>query len=85
MKDKIYDIYTKYGDNMKTILLRVALDSISDSGTKYEAIDFFTKRAVISEDMQKKLNERLVSYLHTEVVFFQMRSIDLPDPYELSI
>jgi regulator of protease activity HflC (stomatin/prohibitin superfamily) len=30
---KIYNIYTTFGDNMKTVLLRVALDSISDVGT----------------------------------------------------
>jgi regulator of protease activity HflC (stomatin/prohibitin superfamily) len=70
---------------MKTVLLRIALDSISDTGTDYRAIDFFTKRAEISVQMKADLNKRLQSYMFTEVVFFQLRSIDLPDNYELSI
>lgn len=35
--------------------------------------------------MKKNLNERLQKDLNCEVVFFQLRSIDLPDSYELAI
>jgi hypothetical protein len=35
--------------------------------------------------MKSGLDERLKKDLFCEVVFFQLRSIDLPDPYELSI
>lgn len=85
LKDKIFDIYTTFGDNMQTVLLRIALDSISDVGTTFKAIDFFTNRTSISADMKKTLDARLQRDLHAEVVFFQLRSIDLPDPYEQSI
>lgn len=85
LKDKIYDIYTTYGENMKTVLLRIALDSISDTGTQYRAIDFFTQRTDISEKMKTQLNTRLNKDINAEVVYFQLRSIDLPDQYELSI
>lgn len=70
---------------MKTVLLRVSLDSISDVGTMYRAIDFFTIRKDISNKMKEILNTRLQKDLNVEVVFFQLRSIDLPDPYEQSI
>jgi hypothetical protein len=85
LPSKIYEIYTTFGDNMKTVLLRVALDSISDVGTMYRAIDFFTIRSDISAKMREILNARLQKELFTEVIFFQLRSIDLPDPYEMSI
>ena len=51
LKDRIYDIYTKYGDEMKNILLRVAIDSISDTSTIYSSYDFFTKRDKIAHKM----------------------------------
>lgn len=85
LTNKIYDIYTTFGDNMKTVLLRIALDSISDAGTMYKAIDFFTIRQDISATMKDILNKRLQKDLNVEVIFFQLRSIDLPDQYELSI
>jgi len=70
LKDKIFDIYTTFGDNMKTVLLRIALDSISDVGTMYKAIDFFTIRKDISASMRDILNKRLQKDLNVEVVFF---------------
>lgn len=70
---------------MKTVLLRIALDSISDVGTMYRAIDFFTIRKDISAKMKEILDLRLQRDLNIEVVFFQLRSIDLPDAYEQSI
>lgn len=70
---------------MKTVLLRIALDSISDVGTMYRAIDFFTIRKDISAKMKEILDKRLQRDLNVEVVFFQLRSIDLPDAYEQSI
>lgn len=55
---------------MKTVLLRVALDSISDVGTMYKAIDFFTIRKDISATMKDILDKRLQKDMHVEVVFF---------------
>ncbi|CDW82477.1 UNKNOWN [Stylonychia lemnae] len=81
----IYEIYNTFGDNLKTVLLRIALDSISDVGTQYRAIDFFTIRQDISAKMRDALNKRLQKDLKCEVVFFQLRSIDLPDKFEQSI
>ena len=51
----------------------------------YKAEDFFFKRSVINVDMAAQLNQRLKDDLYSEVVYFQMRSIDLPDAYELAI
>lgn len=70
MKEHIYKIYTKYGDEMKKILLRMAVDSISDTSTLYTSYDFFTFRELISAKMKDDLNQRLTTDLYSEVVFF---------------
>jgi len=54
-KDAIYNIYTNYGDNEKTILNRVILDVISDTSTLFTSNDFFTKRAAIQNRMKVDL------------------------------
>jgi hypothetical protein len=72
LSNRIYDIYTKYGDEMKSILLRVAIDSISDTSTIYTSYDFFTKRDTIAERMKIDLGSRLGTDLYSELVFFQV-------------
>lgn len=85
LKNTIYEIYTTFGDEMKSILLRVAIDSISDTSTNYSSYDFFTTREEIGYKMKNDLDMRLKSDLYSEVVFFQLRSIDLPNDYEDAI
>ena len=70
---------------MKNILLRMAIDSISDTATTYSSYEFFIKRDEIAQKMQAELDLRLQTDLHCRVVFFQLRSIDLPDDYENAI
>jgi regulator of protease activity HflC (stomatin/prohibitin superfamily) len=84
-KDQIYKIYTTYGDNEKTILMRVILDTISDTATQYTSNDFFTKRAIIQEKMKDDLKRDVLSKTFHEVVFFQLRSLSLPDAFENEI
>ncbi len=62
---KIYEIYTKYGDEMKNILLRMAIDSISDTSTNFTSYDFFIMRTNISQRMQEDLDYRLQLDLHS--------------------
>lgn len=49
MPNHIYDIYTTFGDELKNILLRYTIDSISDTSTMFSSLDFFTKRSQITE------------------------------------
>ena len=85
LPDKIYEIYTNFGTELRVLLLRTGMDGISDVCADYKAEDFFFKRSVINVDMAAQLNQRLKDDLYSEVVYFQMRSIDLPDAYELAI
>jgi len=70
---------------MRTVLLRMAIDTISETSTDYSSSNFFSKKQEISEVMQAELNERLKKDVRVEVVFFQLRSIDLPDEFELAL
>ena len=70
LPDKIYAIYTQYGEEMKNILLRMAIDSISDTATGFSSYDFFTMRTNISRKMQDDLDMRLQQDVHCKVVFF---------------
>jgi hypothetical protein len=85
LANSIYEIYTEYGADMKPVLLRMAIDSISETATEFSAFDFFTKRTLISDTMKQRLDARLRVDMYTQVVFFQLRSIDLPDDYELAL
>lgn len=85
LPEKIYEIYTTYGDEMKNILLRVAIDSLSDTSTLYSSYDFFIMRDKIGQRMAADLDARLRSDLFSRVTFFQLRSIDLPNDYEDAI
>lgn len=81
----VYEIYTTYGENEKTILNRVILDVISDTSTLYSSNDFFTLRAIIQNKMKTDLQEQVLAKTFHEVVFFQLRSLNLPDAFENEI
>ena len=49
--ERIYGTYMTFGDKLKTIVLRMTVDSISDTATEYKAYEFFSKRKEISEKM----------------------------------
>jgi hypothetical protein len=70
---------------MKSILLRKAIDSISDTATGYSSYEFFTMRTEISKKMYEDLDDRLINDVFCKVVFFQLFSIDLPNDYEDAI
>lgn len=84
-KDKLFEIYTTYGDEEKEILKRVVIDIISDSSTKYSSNQFFQQRSEIQAQMEKDLKEKVLDATFHEVIFFQLRSLSLPDAFEREI
>lgn len=74
-----------YGEYYKTQLLRVSVDSISDTATNYSAFEFFTERSKIAQGMEKALDIAVGQSVFVDIKFFQLRSIDLPDQYENAI
>ena len=57
--DEIYTTYTTFGDKLKVILLRKAIDAISLVATYYESADFFHNKRKIIHDMEDTLNKTL--------------------------
>eukprot|EP00359_Climacostomum_virens_P001084 CAMPEP_0204900072 /NCGR_PEP_ID=MMETSP1397-20131031/2243_1 /ASSEMBLY_ACC=CAM_ASM_000891 /TAXON_ID=49980 /ORGANISM="Climacostomum Climacostomum virens, Strain Stock W-24" /LENGTH=226 /DNA_ID=CAMNT_0052068143 /DNA_START=223 /DNA_END=903 /DNA_ORIENTATION=+ len=83
--DLLFKLYKDYELNYKRIIQSVALDTLTDSATNYTAYDFFMNRAKIGADMQFQLNVFLSERAYSNVEFFQLRSVDLPDGFEEAI
>jgi len=84
-QENLYSIYMRFGTDYKTYLLRETIDAISDVATRYPSVQFFTDRFPISQAMQVELAAALKTKAFMDVVFFQLRSVDLPDRYEDAI
>jgi len=69
-KDKIFSIYTNYGDQEKAILTRVAIDAISDVASNYTSTDFFRNRAEIQLRMKDYLIAKVADSTWHDVVYF---------------
>lgn len=83
--DKIYDIYTLYGNQERAILTRIVVDVISDTAAGYTARDFFTQRSKIQNVTEQNLKTKIAELTYHDVVFFQLRHLSLPDAYEREI
>lgn len=83
--ESIFKVYTNYGTQEKSILMRVIIDVISDTSTLYTSNDFFTKRSIIQNKMFEDLKDQVLKQTWHEIVFFQLRSLSLPDAFEAEI
>lgn len=82
---KLYDLYMAYKENYKSVIVAAAFDVINDKATGYTAYDFFVNRGKIGTEMEAALREALNECCYVTVNFFQLRDVDLPDPFENSI
>ena len=84
-KDKIYELYNKYGSNYNYIFQNIAVHTLTEEATKYTAYNFFMDRGKIKDDFQNELNEIFQQLCYSTIVFLQLRSVDLPSLFEESI
>jgi hypothetical protein len=63
----------------------VVIDVISDTSSNFTSNDFFQNRTIIQKAMKKDLQERVRASTWHEVIFFQLRSLSLPDGFEQEI
>jgi len=61
------------------MILRIAVDSISDTASNYESFGYFNNRTNISNEMNASLAVELKKSAFVDLLFFQLRFIDLPD------
>lgn len=63
-------MYTTFKDKHKDTLIKMAVDVLSDSATKYSAYDFFMDRQNIGFYMQSTLDALFKKELFCECEFF---------------
>ena len=65
--------------------MRIVIDVISDVATEFKAAGFFEKRDKIKTRMKEELEKQISSRTYHDVVFFQLRSLSLPQQFESAI
>eukprot|EP00747_Dinoflagellata_sp_TGD_P107179 gnl/TRDRNA2_/TRDRNA2_170050_c4_seq1.p1 gnl/TRDRNA2_/TRDRNA2_170050_c4~~gnl/TRDRNA2_/TRDRNA2_170050_c4_seq1.p1 ORF type:complete len:299 (+),score=75.46 gnl/TRDRNA2_/TRDRNA2_170050_c4_seq1:63-959(+) len=83
--DKLYDLYNTLSDNYEQTLVRIAIEQLSTGATMHNAYNFFNNRTSISQEMHKMLDEHFKAHAFSEVPFFQLRTVHLPEPFESAI
>ncbi|CAI2376866.1 unnamed protein product [Moneuplotes crassus] len=85
MSLELYDLYMQYGGLEKLPCMKIAIDILTDVATQYKASQFFFDKEKITFAMQKAVNKTFAQYCFATVDYFQLKSIDLPDKYEIAI
>ena len=80
-KAEILNLYGTFGSEYEDRFIGQARTTLRDVVSFYTAIEFFNNRTAIGQSMQAYLGEDLQD-MFVNVVFFQMREIDLPDEFE---
>lgn len=87
MPEKLYDLYTTLGPypNYHNTFVRVAIDRLTESATKFSATEFFNDRTLIGKEMEALLKRDFAAFLYSNIFSFQLRSVGLPPPFEDAI
>eukprot|EP00930_Biecheleria_cincta_P043158 TRINITY_DN29672_c0_g1_i1.p1 TRINITY_DN29672_c0_g1~~TRINITY_DN29672_c0_g1_i1.p1 ORF type:complete len:298 (+),score=60.72 TRINITY_DN29672_c0_g1_i1:77-970(+) len=80
--DRVYDLYETLGKEYEPIFLRMAIEQLSIAATEHDAHFFFTNRSSIGTEMHDKLNNHFKERAFSEVPFFQLRTVHLPQEFE---
>ncbi|MHA2362816.1 MAG: prohibitin family protein [Candidatus Hodarchaeales archaeon] len=84
IKEEIIDLYTEFGTDYKETFIRIGRDVVRDIAGEYTAIEFFSNRTFIGDQMHQQLDND-IREVHAIIPFFQLRNVDLPDAFENSI
>ncbi|MFX0151545.1 MAG: SPFH domain-containing protein [Candidatus Hodarchaeota archaeon] len=80
-KGEILDLYGTFAKDYEDRYIGQARTTLRDVASFYNAIEFFNNRTIIGNHMKDLLAEDL-DIMFCDVVFFQLREIDLPDEFE---
>lgn len=78
-------LYNKYGMNYNPIFVNMAMDLITEMATKYSATEFFSNRTTIGVDMEHGLRLEFDAKAFSDVPFYQLRAVTLPQEFENAI
>merc|ERR1712232_156367 len=65
--------------------VRMAIEQLTTAATLHNAHFFFTNRTSISQEMHLMLDNHFKKHAFSEVPFFQLRTVHLPDEFEEAI
>jgi len=83
----LYELYTTFGGapDYHRLFVRIAIDILTETATLYSATEFFVERTKIGKNMENLLKKEFESRLHAGIFSFQLRSVQLPQPFEDAI
>lgn len=81
----LYDLFQTLGTDYEKTFVRMAIEQLTTSATKYNASFFFTNRTQISEEMKETLSDHFGVHGFAEIPMFQLRSYHLPQEFEDAI
>lgn len=81
VKDHIPSLYKELAEDYHNHYWRLARDSVRDTASFYDAIEFFHDRTEIGSIMEIGMYDTILPF-HSVVINFQLRAIDLPDSFE---
>ncbi|MFW9778541.1 MAG: SPFH domain-containing protein [Candidatus Heimdallarchaeota archaeon] len=80
-KEDILNLFRTFGLEYEERYVGQARTTLRDVASFYNAIEFFNNRTSIGDTMMEKLKDDL-DIMFADVMFFQLREIDLPDEFE---
>jgi len=87
MPESIHELYTTLGPwpHYHNTFVRVAIDRLTESATKFSATEFFNDRTNIGKEMEALLKRDFQAFLYSQIFSFQLRSVGLPPEFEDAI
>ena len=82
---KLFDLYMKYGDDYKSPCEKHVIETLNDAATRYIANQFFTSTDTINNEMRNDLTKTLLAECYSDIKFFQISGVDLPNKFEEAI
>lgn len=83
--EELYNMYMKYGPNYEKVFILIAINSLTDMTTKFNAYNFFYDRQSIGDTMKAELTKTFTASCHALIEALQLRTVSLPREFELSI
>jgi hypothetical protein len=71
-----------YGDDVRDVIIRTAIDAINVISVQYSYDNFFTDRITIQDAMLTQIDSDVYATTWHHVPHLQMRSVDLPSDLE---
>lgn len=80
--EEVYNLFMTFRDQWHGPITGEARSILRDVAAEYNAVEYFFNRTMIGLDMELHLQEALSASFFSNVVFFQLREIDLPPAFE---